>query len=398
MIRKTNLFYNNGDDSKFLTFSNYSEALTGNFLSTDTKLFPSMFLCLYIPKLDESSSTDYDYDYDDKETLIKYLVAYYENKLAVIRDYYTSQNKKAEDYVYPLNYLLDTILSFDSETTIPFVGTVTEQDYNGTFTDTICVIDANKYHSGTILTETVSTPTEISVDDKWKSILYGWANDKIPSTYTDIYPLFDNNAECTYYLESDIKSIEISESKSKTLKFNVVIPLFDMVNVNNADEYATDDEVTSIDLSSISDIYVKNCPLGIWFSGDKPVELSIDDSYGQTWSLCIGSQFKPFPASNKIQSDITNTAKEDAFATFAQILTKQNEILDKFNNFSKNINDFNTRLTDIESNVKEIATRDNLTALSQKEASDMQTLTVRLNQLIEALNDRFSLGWQNINI
>ena len=41
MKRKTNLFYLNGPDSKFITFSNYTEALTGNFLSTDTKLFPS---------------------------------------------------------------------------------------------------------------------------------------------------------------------------------------------------------------------------------------------------------------------------------------------------------------------------------------------------------------------
>ena len=51
MKRKTNLFYNEGPDSKFLTFSNYTESLTGNFLSTDTKLYPSMFLCLYIPSL-----------------------------------------------------------------------------------------------------------------------------------------------------------------------------------------------------------------------------------------------------------------------------------------------------------------------------------------------------------
>ena len=48
MKRKTNLFYTNGPDSKFITFSNYTESLTGNFLSTDTKLFPDKFLCLKI--------------------------------------------------------------------------------------------------------------------------------------------------------------------------------------------------------------------------------------------------------------------------------------------------------------------------------------------------------------
>ena len=31
MKRRTNIFYNTGNDSKFLTFSNYTEHLTGNF-------------------------------------------------------------------------------------------------------------------------------------------------------------------------------------------------------------------------------------------------------------------------------------------------------------------------------------------------------------------------------
>ena len=48
MKRKTNIFYTDGPDSKFLTFSNYTESLTGNFLSTDTKLYPSMFLVLEV--------------------------------------------------------------------------------------------------------------------------------------------------------------------------------------------------------------------------------------------------------------------------------------------------------------------------------------------------------------
>ena len=70
MKRKTNLFYNSGPDSKFLTFSNYTEALTGNFLSTNTKLFPSTFLCLNIPSLNK----------ENKETFINnYLIKYYFN-------------------------------------------------------------------------------------------------------------------------------------------------------------------------------------------------------------------------------------------------------------------------------------------------------------------------------
>ena len=54
MKRRTNLFYKDGPDSKFLTFSNYTEALTGHFLSTYTKLYPSRFLCCYIDVIDEN--------------------------------------------------------------------------------------------------------------------------------------------------------------------------------------------------------------------------------------------------------------------------------------------------------------------------------------------------------
>ena len=77
MKRKTNLFYTTGPDSKFITFSNYTESLTGNFLSTDTKIFPSRFIALYIKGLNKKT----------KSSLIKYISKYYESKLAVLRDY-----------------------------------------------------------------------------------------------------------------------------------------------------------------------------------------------------------------------------------------------------------------------------------------------------------------------
>ena len=76
-MRRTNIFYNsNSNTDKFFTFSNYTEALTGNFLSTDTKLFPSRFFCA---KLDGLTS-------DNKQSLINLLIRYYENKLAAILD------------------------------------------------------------------------------------------------------------------------------------------------------------------------------------------------------------------------------------------------------------------------------------------------------------------------
>ena len=81
MKRKTNLFYLTGDDSKFITFSNYGESMTGNFLATDWKLFPSKFICMYIKFLDVNADTD-SYTYEErKEKLIKYLASYYEKDI-----------------------------------------------------------------------------------------------------------------------------------------------------------------------------------------------------------------------------------------------------------------------------------------------------------------------------
>ena len=101
MKRKTNLFYVDGPDSKFITFSNYTEALTGNFLSTDTKLFPDKFLCLKLKNLNAST----------KPKFIKYLAKYYENKLAALRDYSIEKNNNQEDEILPLAYLLEAILN-----------------------------------------------------------------------------------------------------------------------------------------------------------------------------------------------------------------------------------------------------------------------------------------------
>ena len=88
MKRKTNLFYLSGEESNFITFSNYGESLTGNFLATNWKLFPTKFLCFYIPDLDVDDKT-----YEERKShFINYLSRYYENKLAFLRDYCLNSN------------------------------------------------------------------------------------------------------------------------------------------------------------------------------------------------------------------------------------------------------------------------------------------------------------------
>ena len=170
MKRKTNLFYTTGPDSKFITFSNYTESLTGNFLSTDTKIFPSRFIALYIKGLNK----------DTKAALIKYIADYYESKLAVLRDHFDYNKSDIEKSVPPLNYLLEALLrikeitknevvsthsitnnsyvnfikdgndtsnliSYSDVIKFKYISDITEQDYNGTFTDTICNIDLRKF-------------------------------------------------------------------------------------------------------------------------------------------------------------------------------------------------------------------------------------------------------------
>jgi len=184
MKRKTNLFYTTGPDSKFLTFSNYTEALTGNFLSTDTKLYPTTFLCLQIDDIT---------NIETREKFIKeYLTAYYENKLAFLRDYCIEHNYIAEQYINPLAYLLDTIIKFisdnDPDKTYPeiqknlirYIGDVTEQDYNGTYTDTICIVNFSSYYRGLISVHNTDNFPIYPVDEKEAKYLYGWKNIIMP--------------------------------------------------------------------------------------------------------------------------------------------------------------------------------------------------------------------------
>ena len=307
MKRKTNLFYNTGQDSKFVTFSNYTEALTGNFLSTNTKLFPSVFLCLDIPSLNTN------YEDSKREFIINTLIRLYENKLATLRDNIN------ESSILPLSYLLEYLYKYDSNTQVTYIGNITEQDYLGVYTDTICTIDTEVFQNATIEINTNINTNTI----QGESQLYGWwENDMYigPSIYKSITPLFDVGDSYIYNSSVTIK-INKPSKDIKQIKFNVLIPLFTFVNVK--------DKFDSVDLKeeTLRTSYNRNVPLGMWFANDY-VELVSDNLYGQSWSLAIGSQFKPLPTEQEIQSDITKTSNVDAFQTFAQILTRQNQLID----------------------------------------------------------------------
>ena len=76
-----------------------------------------------------------------------------------------------------------------------------------------------------------------------------------------------------------------------------------------------------------------------WFAFDGNVNLKVDKTYGQSWSLAIGSQFKPLPTSSEVRSDIYKDPNTDAFKTFAQVLVRQNEFFSKLQNTKEQNND-----------------------------------------------------------
>lgn len=570
MDRKTNLFYNAlSKDSNFLTFSNYTESLTGNFLSTDTKLFPSTFLCLKIPRLYAvNNPTVDDYNIVKQEFIQNWLIRRYENKLAFLRDYCKKEDDLVESRLLPLNYLLEYILEYDPETEITYIDNITEQDYNGTYTDTICVINSTKFKHATIKKLDNNNDEELFADYKWTdkdkqrypysyNYLYGWYNltkelyrnsfdmncdghvdeidlelfkenidkvkaciridhpdyneasveeeyqkrlveitemtkhnagvrlnaeavgpkfKKIETTTTvtdgtcecddhtkclvdengkcccetltsktiinyptyeelekspDVYlsPLFDypkypvredyltdelyqegvakyNKADKYYRINSSLESIVCEEENEiiytnsiQNVEFNVIIPLYDIIDMNSVTNSFIIDEVDEISLQNDSAnpcLYIKNVPMGIWFSGPEPIVLKRDmnSKYCPSWSLVIGSQFKPFPYSKEIPDEITSSAKADAFMTFAQILTKQNEMIDKMSALFNSIADLNSRISDIESNLASKGTSYNIDNLHQDMINYQQYINNQLLEIRNTLAER-ELVWVN---
>ena len=429
MKRKTNLFYTQGPDSKFITFSNYTECLTGNFLSLETKLFSDKFLCLKINNLNSNTKIDF----------IKYLASYYENKLAMLRDHNINNNSNIENNIYPLAYLLEAILnicSYDNEewyidedklnsikinnyvtsefdfnegnniltNLITYVGEITEQDYNGIYSDTICSIDLNMYNEGNIVIKDYSTynlenKLSTTKSDEFNNIikLYGWEDDNLTiSDYDNVQSIYDNVSKSnniinggTYNFNTLLSKIELHEIKkddinyNKTLRFNILIPLFNLVNKNiNHDNWSiyNEDEQTYIkyiDLSkSLSHIY--DVPFGMWINGDEEsdtfIELKKDISLNMypSWSLLISSQFKPFPYSNQLIEE--NYSKESilhAHATYAEILSKLNNFMDSFSTLNNGLNSLANRVERIEELLKDADIKDTVNSNISKFESEL---------------------------
>lgn len=369
MKRKTNLFYNIGNDSTFITFSNYTEAMTGNFLATDIKLFPSKFLCLNIPSL----------TIDNRSAFIKKLAAYYENKTAFLRDRCRAQSLNQEERLKLLGYLLDCIYNHDKNAKITFVGQVTEQDYNGIYADTICVIDASENVSVTLTREEQDTTLYEDYSDEIEhGHLYGWTHkDNIsgeykydgPTEYEAVVPETDGNKK--YYYTPCSRRIDIKKTGTPSnISFNCIIPLFDIINIDKNDNTDIIQDMSSIDCNG-EHAGIINVPYGIWFAKETVTLTRDGTDYSPSWSLVIGSQFKPFPYSKTPIDDIEQSQNAAAFMTFAQILTRQNSLLNKMSEISSQMTGLNNRLSAVESNINSIATMSNIDGI-HKEIVDLQ--------------------------
>lgn len=418
-MRKTNLLYSTyiGEENSFLTFSNYTEAMTGNHLSVNTKMFPSTFLCAYI-----------NVTPDNIGSFINTIVGKYENKLAFLRDTFTKDsNISAEDNIYPLEYLINTLKDFDNEFSINYVGQVTEQDYNGTFCDTMCIISTED--NGGKATPNPVTVAKKTVDyNNSYDYLYGWSSYDAtnssyiyngPSIYEHVKPLFDklpnnnsNNENNSYIYVSSYehdKLIFKPDTNAKSIEFNCIIPLFDIVNVDpksnesNITEPSNtepSDTKPSKQLNSIEvDLTSSTCnvPMGIWFSqGFNKITLQRDETSGfwPSWSLVLSSQFKPFPKSPHLQSDTQNISSTDAFGTFAQILVEQARLTDEHTDIAVNVQALSNRISNVESKINNISTNMSLDALQNK-IDQIDTKLASLTESLEKVNSLISsITWK----
>lgn len=419
MNRKTNIFYSdpNSNDSRFITFDNYTEALTGDVLATNQKLWPSRFICVNIKNLDK------------QELIDDYITPYYENKLAYLRDIATTNDDL--NSIQPLQYLINILYFYaakknshnvntineielaiakntiDTSEFIDFcyISDIVEQNYNGTYTDIICTINPNKRFKPSIkYVPSSSIPAEDTTGDSLyvksveyamdsTSVLYGWQNETSEriASYINKNLIFDKPNKI-YNVDSLIRGIDVIQSTNK-IEFNLVIPLFDSVYINSQYNIQAANELV-LDASH-------NVPLGLYFS-DEVISLDISDNgFSSNWSLMISMQFKPFPYSFDIQNHFVSTENiREAYVTFAQILSKQTNFIDLLNKYNENLISLQNRVSLLQSSLNNVSSTQNIDEVKQdivdfeyEQSSRIDALSEKIDQLEDLIN-RNRIRWQ----
>lgn len=211
--------------------------------------------------------------------------------------------------------------------------------------------------------------------------LYGWSdNGKYigPDEYKGVSPEYDSSTNYIFNSHTGvINKIDTTDNKVD-IKFNCIIPLYDVININHTQNLDEINNLTEIDCNG-QHAYVTNVPLGIWFANeDKILTRAGNTNYAPSWSLVLSSQFKPFPYSATKVSEIDQSDRLDAFNTFAQILVRQNKMLDKISTINTTINGISNRLSNLEANVNSVGTSYNIDGLHTELISLRSNLTYEL--------------------
>lgn len=373
ITRRANLF-NISTLPQFITFSNYGESMTGTATAVNSKIYPSAFICIYMPTLNDSQKIT---------NFIKTLVNYYENKLAVGRDAWKGSLEKTENNIKPLDILLNAFNIADNNYSIVYISDIVEQDYNGIWSDFMCSINLNNVSNNYVYKVNVSTATQnnalkVQLPENYPtSSPYNWSIQSTgetkyvgPNMYKQCSMSLDDTNNRLYNFNTYINTItkETASIDSTTLKFNVLIPLYDRIidNPSNPGETSAHSIYLHTEVDGAGTIYESNpssktdqtetlyntlVPYGMWFSGTTPVTLNYNtdtatSNYIQpTWTLTLSSQFKPFPYSNNFSPATTTSTgtasdentKPELHDTFAQVLAMQNKMIQKLDEYNNTI-------------------------------------------------------------
>ena len=198
-----------------------------------------------------------------------------------------------------------------------------------------------------------------------------------PGEYSYDTPAFDSTSY-EYSLESQVKGITLSSVHEYSyVKFNAVVPLFDVVDINyKASTMEVADSQNGDTIWTYSSPCATNVPLGIWFSGKDPIKISKDSSsqYAPSWSLMLASQFKPFPYAEEMPDETSLETQAGSFPTFAQVMSRQNQMIDSLNALTYQFVDISNRVKALNAQLNSVATSYTIDGL-HKEMIDYEAST-----------------------
>ena len=131
----------------------------------------------------------------------------------------------------------------------------------------------NQFRKARLKFKTNNKINEITdqANDSNSGYLHGWENFQQNfngNNINEIKPIFDNDQ--SYDRLNKIEQLDIINDKtSDKLEFNVIVPLFDIVDINYHDNNTTIIEYDENNPMVIQDTKKYDIPLGIWLYADK---------------------------------------------------------------------------------------------------------------------------------